>query len=106
MLLHPRHIILILSQPVFALTLRGEAANTNIIVFGSTGPVVKLRSYHIYTPAITPPMWLTGPVVKLRSYHIYTPAITPPMWLALSDAVVISFLKVKKEICFIYNEIL
>ena len=81
MLLHPRHIILILSQPVFALTLRGEAANTNIIVFGSTGPVVKLRSYHIYTPAITPPMWLTGPVVKLRSYHIYTPAITPPMWL-------------------------
>ena len=82
MLLHPRHIILILSQPVFALTLRGEAANTNIIVFRSTGPVV-----------------------KLRSYHIYTPAITPPMWLALSDAVVISFLKVKKEICFIYNEI-
>jgi hypothetical protein len=58
---------------VFALTLRGEAANTNIIVFSSTGPVVKLRSYHIYTPATTPPMWLTGPVVKLRSYHIYTP---------------------------------
>jgi hypothetical protein len=37
-----------------------------------TGPVVKLRSYHIYTPAITPPMWLTKPEVKLRSYHIYT----------------------------------
>ena len=72
MLLYPRHIILILSQPVFALTLKGEAANTNIIVFGSTGPVV-----------------------KLRSYHIYTPAMTPLMWLALNDAVVISFLKVK-----------
>jgi hypothetical protein len=39
------HIILIPSQPVFALTpkcvLSGEAKNTNFIVFGLTGPGLK-----------------------------------------------------------------
>ena len=45
-----RHIILILSQPVFALTpsccmLGGEAENTNVILFGFTKPELKLMIY-------------------------------------------------------------
>ena len=45
-----RHIIMIPSQPVFALTpqcyvLSGEAANTNCIVFGLTRPGLELMIY-------------------------------------------------------------
>jgi hypothetical protein len=50
MSIHSRHIIPILSQPVFALTpeccvLSGEATNTNSIVFGLTRPGLEHTIY-------------------------------------------------------------
>jgi hypothetical protein len=58
------HIILIQSQPVFALTpecrvLSGEATNTNFIVFGLTRPGIEPTIYHTrgdHSNHYTPPM--------------------------------------------------
>ena len=53
-----RHIILISSQPVFALSplcciLRGEATNTYFLVFGLTQPGSKPRSTTLQTSTLT-----------------------------------------------------
>ena len=53
-----RHIILILSQPVFALTpqwcvLSREAGNTNFIVFGLTEPELKTTIYPLEASMLT-----------------------------------------------------
>jgi len=58
MSLHSRHIILIPSQPVFALTpqyyvLSGEAANTNLTVFGLTQLWLEAIIYHTWERMLT-----------------------------------------------------
>ena len=55
------HIILISSQPVFALPpwccmLNGEAITTNFIVFGLTRPGLELTALEASTLTITPPV--------------------------------------------------
>ena len=78
------HIILILGQSVFALSpqccvLRGEASNSNFIVFGFTRPWHERTIYHTRCEHTT--YGFPRPGHERTIYHTLT--ITPPMWFGM-----------------------
>ena len=99
---HLRHIILILTQPVFALSpsccmLSGDTRNTNFIFFGLTGLGLETRLYHIsdehvnhYTTDAVNYIWqeffLQGPRWQLDQLTIHTSL--SPIWHGFTPAFV------------------